>query len=467
LLVTLLIVLTGGISSPYSFLYILSIINASFLLARREAIYTASLCGILYGALVDLQYYGKLEALGLHSLSAQQYGATHILYTIFINIVSFYLTAFVTGYLAERAITSETALHEKAINYEELERLNSLIVTNLNSGLITVNNVGRIRVFNRYASELTGISLEEAYDQPLEEVVPVFRNVVRATFTPYRGEVAYESPKGNLIFGVNSVPFTDRDGNREGGLINFQDLTQFKRMEAELKKADRLAAIGELSARIAHEVRNPLASISGSVQLIAQGETVAAKDKKLLQIVMRETDRLNGLISEFLAYARPVQPMKSTVRFHQFMTDLTDLLKSDQRFEKVAISIACPQDLAIEADRNQLQQVFWNLAVNAAEAMPGGGEVSIVCSVVNADYTGVELGDMTKVEVKDNGCGMTGENVSKVFEPFFTTKQGGTGLGLAIVYRIVEAHGGVIFVDSVRGEGTRFTMFLPLQTTSD
>lgn len=463
LLVTTLILLTGGVNSPFSFLYILAIINASVLLSRREAFYTASLCGILYGAIVDLQYFGRLTGIGLSQVAALQYGASHILYTIFINISAFYMTAFLTGYLAERARRSESALKEKAIDYEELERLNSTIVTNLDSGLMTINNSGKIRAFNRYAEELTGVSQRDAYDRAVTDVIPGFRAFGDDIFDLQRQEVEYETPTGNrLIFGFKSVPFTDADGNRLGAIIDFQDLTVWKRMEERLKKADRLAAIGELSARIAHEIRNPLASVSGSVQLIAQGGGIAAGDRKLLDIVLRETERLNGLITDFLAYARPKRPVKIAVKLRGFVENLVALLVTDPRFERVTVLNQCPDDLSVEVDRDQFQQVFWNLLTNAADAMPAGGPISIKAAVSNGREHLKGQGGEVQIDVTDNGAGMAPEDVERIFEPFFTTKPRGTGLGLATVYRIIEAHDGVIAVDSALGKGTTFTIYLPV-----
>jgi two-component system sensor histidine kinase PilS (NtrC family) len=464
LLITILILLTGGISSPYSFLYILSIINASVLLARREAIYTASLCAILYGAILDFQFYGKLGFFGLSQLPAHQFGAKYVFYTIFINILAYYLTAFLTGYLAERARRSEHALCEKEIDYEELERLHSSIVFNLDNGLLTLNKEGKIRVFNGYAAELTGTSQEEAYDRLLTEIIP---GIVPSEGEPMiirRGEVEYKNPFDvDMMLGYKTVPLFDKDGNRGGVIVALQDITKLKRMEAELKKTDRLAAIGELSARIAHEIRNPLAAISGSVQLIAQGEQVAASDKKLLEIVLRETDRLNELIRDFLAYARPTQPLKMPILLRPFLADLTALLLSDPRFEKVEVCNDSQDKITIDADRDQFQQVFWNLLVNAAEAMPSGGKINLGAELLAEQDLGVYLGDVVKIIVSDNGFGMSREDMKRVFEPFFTTKPGGTGLGLATVYRIVEAHSGIILVDSTNGTGTAFTIYLPVE----
>jgi len=462
LLITILFLLTGGISSPFSFLYILSIINASVLLSRREAFYSASLCAILYGSILDLQYYGKLGIFGLSQGAAQQYGTNYIFYTMFVNILAYYVTAFLTGYLAERVRKSESALLEKEIDYEELERLNSSIVYNLDSGLLTITSSGRIRVFNRYVSDLTGISQEDAYDRPLSSVIPGFVNLDEDDLMLQRGELEYRPQAGGIVtLGFKTVPFFDKEGHRAGLVVALQDITRIKTMESELKKADRLAAIGELSARIAHEIRNPLASISGSVQLIAQGDKIDVHDKKLLDIVLRETTRLNELISDFLEYARPNSPMKITIQLRQFLVDLAALLRTDPRFEKVQIVNECPDDVTVDLDRNQFQQVFWNLLVNGAEALSPGGTITIGAEELVGEAPADYPGNVVKITVADNGKGMSREELKRVFEPFFTTKTGGTGLGLATVYRIIESHSGVILVDSTIGKGTVFTLYLP------
>ncbi len=463
LLVTLLIIFTGGINSPYPFLYLLSIINASVLLARREAPYTASLCAILYGAVLDFQFYGRLNSLGLSQLPVRQLGAGHVLYSLFVNIFAYYLTAFLTGYLAERARKSEYALQEKEIDYEELERLNSSIVFNLDSGLLTLDIEGKIKVFNPYVSDLTGISQEEAYGSMLSDILPGVTPFGGDHEIVRRGEVEYESPSGSkMILGYKAVPMFDKDVSQVGFIIALQDITKMKTMEADLKRADRLAAIGELSARIAHEIRNPLASISGSVELIVQEEQVSTHDKRLLNIVLRETDRLNELIRDFLVYARPIEPFLIPIKLRQFLFDMTSLLRSDPRFNAVEICNECPEELTIHADRDQCQQIFWNLFVNAAEAMPGGGRVLIEAEIVDGSCTDVCPTSMVRISVADNGKGITQNELQKVFEPFYTTKTSGTGLGLATVYRIVESHAGSIQVSSTPGERTVFNIFLPI-----
>lgn len=462
--ITVLIVYSGGINSPFSFLYLLAITSSSFLLGRRDAFYTASLCAIVYGAIIDLQFYGKLSFLGLTPLVAQYLGTNYIFYTIFMNIVAFFLTAFLSGSLAERARQSETELEKRAVDYEELERLNSTIVANLNSGLLTTNNDGRIRVFNHYAELLVGMSQEEAYGRNLYDIFPGFRLFSADVLSIKRGEFEYIAKSGNkLVLGFNSVILTDSAGAKVGAMINFQDLTDYKRMEESLKKADRLAAVGELAARIAHEIRNPLAAVSGAVQLIAGGASIDANDKKLFDIILRETDRLNLLIRDFLGYARPTQPNVRLFNLAELLNEIRALVGTDSRFAAVNVENEVNTGLEVLIDPDQFRQVFWNLLVNAAEAMPAGGQVVIDATHVTEILPGERPKRAVKIIVSDNGSGMSAENVAQVFEPFFSTKGGGTGLGLATVYRIIEAHGGHIAVDSSPGKGTSFIIVLPEQ----
>jgi len=459
-LVTIMIPVTGGVNSPFAFLYFLSIVSASVLLARFEAYYTASLCVILYGTILDFQYYGKLAPLGLSQLPARQHGAGYIFYLIFLYSTSFFLTAYLAGNLSERARVSESALKEKAIDYEELERLNSSIVSTIESGLLTINAERRIRVFNRFAEQLTGVSQRDAYDRPLGDVIPALARLQEEPFEGRQGEFEHPRADGRrLLIAFKSVPLMGKDGETAGAVLDLHDLTQLRRMEEELKRSDRLAAVGELSARMAHEIRNPLAAISGSVQLVALKEWADEKDRRLLSIIVRETDRLDQLLREFLFYARPTQPSKVPLNLRRVINDLCSLLSSDRRLQLVRLENLVPQELTVLFDKDQCSQVFWNLVMNGAEAIAGSGRIVIEAGLVAAGE-GAGTGQQVRICVSDNGSGMSEEEVKRVFEPFFTTKKGGTGLGLATVYRIVETHGGRISVASRKGEGTTVTLYL-------
>jgi two-component system sensor histidine kinase PilS (NtrC family) len=460
--VSFLLVITGGISSTYAFFYNLAIINASFIFRRREALYTASLCGIIYVSIINLHYSGRLEKFGLIPIS-DLYDANQIMSHVFTNLLSFLLTALLTGRLAERARTSETALKVKEIDYEELERLNSLIVSTLDSGLVTINSEGRVRVFNRYASEISGVDQDRAYNTPITDIFPGLK-VDNAAIGQERMEFIDNRNGKERVLSAKLAPLQGRDESSLGAVIDFQDITGIREMEAKLKKSDRLAAIGELSARIAHEVRNPLASISGSVQLIAESHAIPEDDRKLLEIVLRETSRLDRMVNEFLQYARPVPPVKSTFFLKPLIEETVALIRGDGRFTNVKISYDTPDSLKIFADFSQLKQVLLNLLLNAAEAIAGEGSVVITAHILENRQNDMNASPgMVEVSVTDTGEGIAENNMRLMFEPFFTTKSGGSGLGLATVYRIIESHNGAISVESKAGNGSRFRITLPIE----
>lgn len=457
LFVSVLLLFTGGILSPYSFLYLLSIMIAGMLLGRRQALYTASLCGILYGAILDFQYFGYLSHIGLSQEDAQQFGAVRLLYTISFNFMAFGLTAFITGLLAERARLSEEAFQRSSINYSELTQLNSAIVTHSESGLLTTTVAGRIRVFNPYAEAVVGLSQSDAYDKHIVSVFPQLSELsalVDHKNNSIKRVLEYKAFNGTYItLGYRVARFDDSNGILAGYIINFRDITNFQRMEAALKKADRLAALGELSARMAHEIRNPLAALCGSVQLLAGTAGIKEHDARLLAIVTREATRLDTLISEFLMYARPLPPQFKKIQLHAYIDEELFFLSRDSRFASIALQNHVPKSAEVTVDPNQFHQVVINLLQNAADAMPNGGEVRIGCSTTP---------ETVCISITDNGNGIAEDALQHVFEPFWTTKSAGTGLGLAISYRIIEAHGGTLSVESPPDGGCRFVVALPV-----
>ncbi len=450
LFVSVLVLFTGGILSPYSFLYLLSILTAGMLLGKRQALYTASLCGIIYGTILDFQYFGYLSFIGLSQSDAHQVGALRLFYTISFNLIVFGLTAFITGLLAERARLSEEALHRSSIDYFELAQLNSAIVAHSKSALLTTTVTGRIRVFNPYAETIVGLSQSDVYDQQLETIFPQLAGFLNQSTDI---EFEYQTSHGTImILESHIAPFNDSKDILAGYIINIKDITNIRSMESALKKADRLAALGELSARMAHEIRNPLAALCGSVQLLSCAVEVEENDARLLAIVTREAERLNVLISEFLMYARPATPTLERITLYSFLEEELLFLANDPRFVDVTLQNLVPEAVEVTVDPNQLHQVIINLLQNAADSVPEGGRIQIECSVTSA---------AVNISITDNGSGIPKDAAQHLFEPFWTTKSSGTGLGLAICYRIIEAHGGTLSVESPPAGGCRFIITLP------
>lgn len=448
---TAVIYVTGGYFSAFSFLYVLSIISSSVFLSRREVLIVASAAAILFGSLLDLQYYQVIPAFGGSAL-AKSATAREVFFSIFINVTTFYLIAFLSGLLSERIRRSEQALEQQQIDFAELEELNQTILDNISSGLMILNPAGRIRSFNPGASRITGFSLKEVYNRPYREIFPQMDAIVDGDFqliARAEGEF-FDRTANRRPLGYATSLVKDPQEKTLGLLVTFQDLTHLKEMEDQLKRTDRLAAVGQLASGMAHEIRNPLASISGSIQLLMDNPELAPDDRRLMGIVVKEAHRLSGLLTDFLLYAKPSQPKKETEDVSLLLDELCSILTADPRFQNVKLKRHYPQRVEMYLDGQQLLQALWDLAINAAESMPEGGNLEIGLDPLQAI-----------IYVEDDGPGIPAAIRDKIFDPFFTTKDHGTGLGLATVYAIISSHGGTITVGPGQHRGTRFTISLP------
>jgi len=458
-LVAFLVHLSGGIDSGFSLLFHLTIISASIIIYRRGGYLAASLASILYGAMLDMQYYNVLGFVRSSNFTAMQ-----VLYLLIINILSFYTVALLSGYLSNRLRKTRQELREKSIDFEDLRVLQDHILKSIGSGILTMDLQGHITSWNPAAEQITGYSYGEIRDR-LQEV---FGDSIKGLFghtddlkeRPFRFEGKIIKKDGaQALLGMVASLLKDEKGVIRGIILIFQDITKMVQMEERVRRQERLATVGSLAAGIAHEIRNPLASLSGSIQVL-QGElNLQGDNKQLMDIVVRETDRLNTIISEFLEYARPKATQSESVMLSWVLAETITLLKNSRELAE-GVSIRCDVDskLSIRGDAQRLRQVFWNLLINACQAMPGGGEIAINAFPASRE----ESVSLCEIVVADTGQGIAEEHLDKIFDPFFTTKIGGTGLGLAIVYRIVEDHGGAVSVETKAGKGTKFRILLPL-----
>ncbi|PLX83442.1 MAG: PAS domain-containing sensor histidine kinase [Desulfuromonas sp.] len=452
-----LIYLTGGGSSLFPFIYIFVIISSAVFSTQKTTILVAAASSILYGSLVDLQYFGYLPLLpGLEMTEPLAGGDA--LFTVFVHVVAFLLTALMGSFLAGRWHRSEKALEAQKIDYEDLEKLNRQILSSISSGLLIINDRGRIRSFNQGASNIMGYSLEEIYNQPVEHI---FSGITFHETGEFRcvnrdeGVVQTKSGEKRNV-GYASSLIHDPHEKCLGLLITFQDLTRVKKMEEDLKRADRLAAVGRLASGMAHEIRNPLASISGSIQLLMEEDSLSKENRMLMKIVLREAERLNGLLTDFLQYARPKPPQKEKADLVEMVREMIQVLASDLRFRDVEWVTDFPDRAEFFIDQNQIRQAVWDLLINAAEAVDGEGKIR-----VTIDPTAQVLG------IEDNGKGVDESDKDKLFEPFFTTKADGTGLGLASVHSIIESHGGWIDVRTSCFGGGGFFIYFPVDDANE
>ena len=453
LFVVLVLFFTGGVESLYSFLFILVIIAASVFCPRPQLLVVASASSILYGSLLDLQYYGYLPVLSSQVINKDIHHYD-VFYAVFLHVGAFFLTALLSSALAERLRRSEEAREKREIDYEDLEHLNQFILTNINSGLMVINSAGRIRSFNSAASKITGYSLEEVYNRPVEAILPEFGPFGSDDSSDVvRGETDYKKHENEVLsLGFSASRVADKDGAPLGLLIAFQDLTEYKALEEQLNRADRLAAVGRLASGLAHEIRNPLASISGSVQLLLEDEKVSNEDRHLMNIVVKEADRLNLLLSDFLNFARPSVLQLEKIDMSALVDELIVLVNASGQFQGVTIEKKCQGPAQMIVDPQKMNQVLWDLMINAGDAAKPDGRIRIEIN-----------GAQGEIVIEDSGAGITDEDQEKLFEPFYTTKDKGTGLGLANVYANIEAHQGRIYVEPGSLGGARFIIELPEQ----
>ena len=463
---TVLVYITGGIESSFSFTYIITIIYASIILYRRGGYVIAGISSILYGGLIDVQYYGLFEATQLSILSPAE-----TFYKVFLHVLFFFVVAFLSGGLAESLRQTGEILKEKDTDLVELQTFYKNVAQSMSSGLLTTDLKGHITSFNRAAEDITGNFFEDVKGKiwheifNLEEIKSVFSKLEMLRI-PFRFEGNYVRKDGaKLALGITISSLKNESGETTGAIGIFQDLTKIKEMEDDIKKKEKLAMVGELAAGMAHEIRNPLASLSGSMQILKSESSLSGENKKLLEIALRETEKLNRIISDFLTYARPTPLNKKRCDINRLLNDTVTLLRNSKEYQK-KIKIAANLEgkrLITEVDPNQMSQVFWNLSINAVQAMSDGGELIISSKKKLKKGRGYSDFDKDYIEItfKDTGNGINPVVKDKIFYPFFTTKDKGSGLGLAIVHRIIEDHKGDIKVESKLNEGSRFIIHLP------
>ena len=461
---------TGGIDSPISFLFLFVIIASSLTLPRAAAYLAASGAIIIYGVLVDLEYFGIITPIYLFPESKLSFESGYVFYVIFLNIVSYYTIAYLSSFLSHRLRIVKEELARASINLEEQRAFNRNIVQNMGNGLITTSPEGRITSINPAARVLTGYSVEESLENPIEQLIPLveLKNLFcgnEPPNLPKQIEGEYKRKDGKTIFiRIKISHLADLDV--PGYILVFEDLTEVREMQEKVLRTEQLAAVGRFSAGLAHEIRNPLTSLSGSIQVLARGLKLEDSYKKLMEIVIKETDRLNNILSDFLNYTQPKKNNDTIVDVTQLIQDVITLLKNkeDLSSEKQVVFKRTTEHLILNGDEEQIKQVVWNLCINALEAMSRGTltlSLREVPSFQRGEFK-TSHGGMV-LDVQDEGSGITPDQINNIYDPFFSTKKNGVGLGLATVYQIVNRNGGVMDVKSVLGEGTLFTVFLPDQ----
>ena len=468
-LVSAFIHVTGGIASNFSSLYVLPVIAASMIRSRRVALQVASLSAMLYLALVLVQYVDVgLPALVKRFTPVVELPTLGVArYTVAINLSGFFAVALLAGSLAESLRSAGARLEYASHEIRDLRKYNENVINSLLSGLVTTDAHARILTFNRAASVILGIPSTQAIRHDAIDVLQLPSDTRTGLAglgeaRTLRIDTQHRTGDGRSIdLGLTVSPLTFPDG-RAGFLFTFQDVTDVRRLERNARLQQRLAAVGEMAAGIAHEIRNPLASMSGSIQVLRHELSLNDEQTQLMDIVIRESERLNDTIKSFLAYARPQRFALAKLDIRRVVQDAALLLRNSSEVQAHhTIAVNVPADpVWCEADENQIRQVIWNLATNGLRAMAKGGRLLLTAATAD-DGSGASL-----LTVEDQGRGIPPEDLDAIFQPFHSSFEKGTGLGLAIVHRIVTDHNGTINVSSRVGAGTVVTVRLPMRGTS-
>ena len=468
-IITGILHVTGDLESNYFPLYFVAIILASILFTRARAFLVAAVSFVLMGSLLELAYLPSLypqfagrnlafRFLTTSSLLPVDLGNLQV--KIFASLFGFFAVAYLTSYLAESQRRVRAELRDKSGQVASLQAINESIIQSMRDGLITTNLEGQITELNPAGASILGRHPDRVRGRRLAQILPDGHVTEPASpalpLPPARQELFYQHPDGaSRILGVLTSPLIMAGEGVVGQVYNIEDLTEEKQREAEYRAKDRMASLGRLAAGIAHEIRNPLASIAGSVKLLQRIAELDEDQLRLIAIVSKESERLNKLVSDFLLYSRE-QPFE----FREFdlvkvLEETLLLLKQHPEFgPKIQVERKLPKHpVRIQADADKLRQVFWNICDNSLKAMPGGGTLSVEIQ----DYDGAKI----RVLFADTGMGLTKTQIEKLFEPFQPGFSGGTGLGLAIVYQIVQGHRGRIAVESSPGKGARFLLEFP------
>jgi two-component system, NtrC family, sensor histidine kinase PilS len=465
------IAVTGGVTSYFALLYVLPIIAASTLEGRRGALLMGALASAIYGAIAVLQYQARLDALtGAFVASVVLPPPRVAQYTVGINIFAFVAVAALSGSLAESLRVAGARLAHASREIENLQAFSQDVVDSLTSGLLTTDVVGRILTFNRAAEQITGHASADVLERHVADVLQLPDVMTKALAADLEGarsrraDFSYHTGDGRTIEIGLAVAHLLTPGGKAGFLVTFQDVTEMKRMERDARVRQRLAAVGEMAAGIAHEIRNPLASMAGSMQVLRDELALDPDQAQLMDIVLRESTRLNETIRGFLAYARPQRTAVTHLDLAKTVSDTAMLLRnSADVLPSHRVEVETPDGpLWYDADEGQVRQILWNLSTNGLRAMPSGGRLRLAAFAesLGAAEGGAEPHATAVLEVEDEGVGIPAEELDGIFQPFHGTFARGSGLGLAIVHRIVSDYGGEIQVTSSVGKGTKFSVRL-------
>lgn len=469
---------TGGIESPLSFVFLFVIIATSVMLPRAAIYLAASGASIIYGLIVDLEYFNVIQPIYFFQKSHISYQGAYGFYIISMNLASYYSIAYLSSILTHRMRLIKEELKTKSLDLKKLQEFHKNVVQNLVNGLMTTDLDGNITSVNTACQAITGCTPKQSIGQKIYSLITIpklseFYDSGKEIQLPTTLEGEFHRPDGEMILVMMKISALIQPGDNmpidvvrpDGYIFVLEDLTEMRKMEEKILQSEQLAAVGRFSAGLAHEIRNPLASLSGSIQVLKESLNLDEQYQRLMEIVLKETERLNSIVTDFLSYSQPRETKTTVIDITQLLQDVVLLLKNSSDYDtSIDIQVHVPEHhILIQSEEELIKQLVWNLCINATQAMDKAGQICLELQEVDR-YQHKNFSTERKgfvLVVKDQGRGISEDNLQNIFDPFFTTREEGVGLGLATVMKIVQQFGGNIGLDSEPGKGTRFEIYLP------
>ncbi len=436
IIVTWLVYISGGMISPFYFLYILPIIISSFLLPAKGLWVVTSVSSLLFGSLVDLMFYKVIPP---YNPIQTDIPKELVLYNLFISVFAFFSSAYLSSILSRSLRKADKQLQIVQQKFKDLEIFSKSVIENMGSGLITADINGNIIFSNKRALEILG---DELLKNSVWEILGFKKEIEEV-----KGKkVGFEININEKIIGGN-ISFID-DSKNPYFVILFQDITESKKMEMEIKIKEKMATLGEMATFVAHEIRNPLTAISGAAQLMKEEQS---GETELIDIIFKESKRLGDFLTEFLDTMKPYQKITTKVDFAEIIRNSLSLISHSRKNIEIKGNFK-EASAIIYGDERQLRTIFWNIILNSLKAMPEGGILQVNIENNERDV---------KISVKDSGIGMDKEEIQRIFEPFYSNFGNGHGIGMSLVWKLINEMNGKIDVSSSKGKGTEITLTIP------
>ncbi len=463
--ITAFVRISGGVESIFIFLYFFSIIAGALFLNRFQLFLIVLCATLMYTA--SILSFEPIHALTENRFFSYVWANRFTVYKLGLQLIALWGIAILTSILSSELQKRHKELTETTKEYKKLEQFNENVLQSIESGILAVDTHYKITYINKAGKKILTISRTQIMGKDIRTIFPAMGHYLThnsdLTGMLHHKHLILKRPNAqDKIIGFSVSPLLNSDNTPSGKIIIFQDVTRYKAMEKRVRESEKLATVGRFAAGLAHEIRNPLASLSGSIQVLKDSLNLKGPEKELMEIVLRETERLNRLVSDFLLFSQFGKESFQRFNLHALMEDILSILSKEHHNGGIQIINRLPHDLFIYSDKDKLKQVLWNVLINAIQAKDKENHVIVIENISGPNEPPNDKSPSTiTLVIRDNGRGISKAVMQKVFEPFFTTRPEGTGLGLSIAYQIISSLGGNISMQSDEGKGTSIQISLP------